>query len=39
MDFKVNSEALEEALVKLERIRNWTPRLISKQENSSSIRG
>ncbi len=34
MDFKVNEEHLEEGLGKIESIRNWSPRLISKLENS-----
>jgi class 3 adenylate cyclase len=34
MDFKVNDGALEEALAKVEGARIWSPRLISKLENS-----
>ena len=34
MDFKVNDGALEEALAKIEGVRNWSPRVISKLENS-----
>jgi hypothetical protein len=34
MDFKVNDSALEEALAKVEGVRNWSPRVISKMENS-----
>ena len=34
MDFKVNDAVLEETLAKLEGVRNWSPRLISKLENS-----
>ena len=34
MDFKVNDNTLEEALAKVERIRNWSPRVISKLENA-----
>jgi class 3 adenylate cyclase len=34
MDFKVNDDTLEETLVKVERARNWSPRVISKLENS-----
>jgi hypothetical protein len=34
MDFKVNDEHLEETLAKVERVRNWSPRVISKLENS-----
>jgi class 3 adenylate cyclase len=33
MDFTVNDEYLEEALVRVERVRNWNPRVISKLEN------
>ncbi len=33
MDAKVNDDVLEEALAKVERVRNWSPRLISKLEN------
>jgi len=34
MDFTVNDNTLEEALAKIERVRNWSPRVISKLENS-----
>ena len=34
MDIKVNDSALEEALAKVEAVRNWSPRIISKMENS-----
>jgi len=34
MDFKVNDQPLEEALAKVEGVRNWSPRMISKLENS-----
>ncbi len=34
MDFKVNDDTLEETLAKVERARNWSPRVISKLENS-----
>ena len=34
MDFKINDTYLEEALAKIERVRNWSPRVISKLENS-----
>ena len=34
MDFKVNDYYLEETLAKVERVRNWSPRVISKLENS-----
>jgi class 3 adenylate cyclase len=34
MDFEVNDNTLEEALEKVESVRNWSPRLISKLENS-----
>lgn len=34
MDIKVNDSALEEALAKVEAVRNWSPRVISKMENS-----
>ena len=34
MDFKVNDEPLEEALAKVEGVRSWSPRVISKLENS-----
>jgi class 3 adenylate cyclase len=33
MDVKVNVDYLEESLVKVERVRNWSPRVISKLEN------
>ena len=33
MDVKVNDDYLEETLVKVERVRNWSPRVISKLEN------
>ncbi len=33
MDVKVNEDYLEETLVKVERVRNWSPRVISKLEN------
>jgi class 3 adenylate cyclase len=33
MDFTVNDDYLEEALAKVERVRNWHPRVISKLEN------
>ena len=33
MDFTVNDEYLEESLAKVERVRNWNPRVISKLEN------
>ena len=34
MNFKVNESALEEDLAKVEGVRNWSPRVISKLENS-----
>jgi len=34
MDFKVNDEPLEDRLGKVESMRNWSPRVISKLENS-----
>jgi class 3 adenylate cyclase len=34
MDNKVNDSALEEALAKVETVRTWSPRVISKMENS-----
>ena len=34
MDFKVNDDALEDSLAKIEQVRAWTPRVISKLENS-----
>jgi len=34
MDFVVNDDHLEEALAEVERVRNWSPRVISKLENS-----
>jgi class 3 adenylate cyclase len=34
MDFTVNDNALEEALAKVEGVRIWSPRVISKLENS-----
>jgi len=34
MDFEVNDNTLEEALEKVESVRNWSPRVISKLENS-----
>lgn len=34
MDFKVNDDTLEETLAKIERVRTWSPRVISKLENS-----
>ncbi len=34
MDFKVNDDALEDSLAKIERVRAWSPRVISKLENS-----
>lgn len=34
MDYTVNDDTLEEALAKVEQIRNWSPRVISKLENS-----
>ena len=34
MDFKVNDNTLEETLAKVEGVRNWSPRVISKLENS-----
>ena len=34
MDFKVNDNILEDGLGKVESMRNWSPRLISKLENS-----
>jgi len=34
MDFKVNDNTLEESLAKVERARTWSPRVISKLENS-----
>jgi hypothetical protein len=34
MDFTVNDDYLEEILAKVERVRNWSPRVISKLENS-----
>jgi class 3 adenylate cyclase len=34
MDIKVNEEALEDTLGKVESMRNWSPRVISKLENS-----
>jgi class 3 adenylate cyclase len=33
MDFTVNDDYLEEILAKIERVRNWNPRVISKLEN------
>ena len=33
MDVKVNDDYLEETLVKVEQVRNWSPRVISKLEN------
>jgi class 3 adenylate cyclase len=33
MDIKVDDDYLEETLVKVERVRNWSPRVISKLEN------
>jgi hypothetical protein len=33
MIFTINDEYLEESLAKVERARNWTPRVISKLEN------
>ncbi len=33
MDFTINDDYLEEALAKVERARNWNPRVISKLEN------
>ncbi len=32
MDFTINDDYLEEALAKIERVRNWGPRVISKLE-------
>jgi class 3 adenylate cyclase len=34
MDFVVNDNNLEESLAKIERVRTWSPRVISKLENS-----
>ncbi len=34
MDIEVNDDTLEESLEKVERARNWSPRVISKLENS-----
>jgi class 3 adenylate cyclase len=34
MDLQINENALEEALAKIEEARNWSPRMISKLENS-----
>ena len=34
MDFKVNDEPLEDMLGKVESMRSWSPRMISKLENS-----
>ena len=34
MDFKVNDNTLEDMLGKVESMRNWSPRMISKLENS-----
>jgi class 3 adenylate cyclase len=33
MDFIVNDDSLDETLVDVERVRNWSPRVISKLEN------
>ena len=33
MDFEVNEDALEEALAKVERVRTWSPRVISRLEH------
>jgi class 3 adenylate cyclase len=33
MDIKVNDKYLDEALMKVERVRSWSPRVISKLEN------
>jgi hypothetical protein len=33
MDFKVNEDYLQDGLAKVERARNWSPRVISKLEN------
>ena len=33
MDLKVNQDYLEDTLEKVERVRNWSPRVISKLEN------
>jgi len=34
MDFKINDTFLDEALAKVEGAHNWSPRVISKLENS-----
>ena len=34
MDFTINDDYLDEALAKVESVRNWSPRVISKLENS-----
>jgi class 3 adenylate cyclase len=39
MDFKVDDAQLEESLAKVERARNWSPRVISKLENAIRTAG
>jgi class 3 adenylate cyclase len=33
MDFKINQDYLEETLMKIEQVRSWSPRVVSKLEN------